>query len=121
MKAKTSGLASQALAQQVEIFGGSLVSLNSLWRVSGSPTGHDPRSWIRLAGPLLEGYDTYRSKVKPAGSDQETGEVVWTWEGDSKDPWQEGDLMTECLVALAYAIYLDEEVRLDHDRRLSLD
>lgn len=121
MNTKRSGQASQALAQQVEIFGGDTVSLGNLWRGAGSPSGHDPGTWIRLAEPLVDGYSSYRSKFGPANPGISAGKVVWTWNGESKEPWQEGDFMSEHLLAIAYAIYLDEQLDADSDRREGLD
>lgn len=123
IRTNVSGPAAQALAQQVEFFGGSRISLSSLWRVAGSPTGHDPRNWVRLAGPLVDGYGTYRTKLGPANADEPGAErVVWTWDGESKDPWHAGDLMSEQFVAMAYAIYLDKEIDAAYaNHRASLD
>ena len=121
MNAVTTGRASQALSEQVEIFGKDTVSLSSLWRVVGCPNGHDPGSWIRLADTLVDGYGTYRAKVGPIDREAPRPRVVWTWDGDTKDPWRQGDLMTERLVAIAYALYLDEKVEGESHRLRVLD
>ena len=42
MRSETIGLARLAVRQQVEIFGGDQVSLNSLWRAVGSPAAASP-------------------------------------------------------------------------------
>ena len=52
MRSETIGLARLAVRQQVEIFGGDQVSLNSLWRAVGSPAGQDPERWAEVAAPL---------------------------------------------------------------------
>ena len=59
MRIEKIGWARLALRQQVEIFGGDQVSLDSLWRSVASPAGHDPRSWSELAAPLLSGFSAY--------------------------------------------------------------
>jgi hypothetical protein len=121
MITKAAGQAARALAQQVEICGGGEVSLDNLWRVAGRPPGHDPRTWLQLAEPLVDGYGSYRAKVGPAAPEIPRGRVVWIWAGDSKEPWREGDLMSGQLLAIAYAIYLDEHLDADHEDRRFLD
>jgi len=97
-----------ALRQQVEIFGGDQVSLDSLWRAAASPPGHDPHSWKALAAPFLSGLASYLGTVngRPTGVGEES-RLLWTWDDESKDPWLTGDLMSDEFVASAYAIYLD--------------
>jgi hypothetical protein len=97
-----------ALRQQVEIFGGDQVSLDSLWRSVGSPPGHDPRRWADLAAPLLTGFSTYLERLESeTESTVSAPPLLWTWEDDSKDPWRTGDLMSHELIAWTYAAYLD--------------
>jgi hypothetical protein len=104
----TTGWARLALRQQVEIFGGDQVSLDSLWRAAASPPGHDPECWKTLAAPFLSGLASYLGKFEGGPpADADTARVVWTWDEESKDPWLTGDLMSDEFVALAYAIYLD--------------
>ncbi len=108
MGTKTIGWARLALRQQVEIFGGDQVSLDSLWRAVSSPRGQDPRTWTELAAPLLDGVSAYVGKLdtslRPAGK---SAPLLWTWDDDSKDPWRTGDLMADEFIAWAYATYLD--------------
>jgi hypothetical protein len=108
MRSETMGLARLAVRQQVEIFGGDQVSLNSLWRAVGSPAGHDPERWAEVAGPLLSGFTAYLDRLESIGG-APAGEVrlLWIWEDESKDPWRTGDLMSHELVALVYATHLD--------------
>jgi hypothetical protein len=96
-----------ALRQQVEIFGGDQVSLDSLWRAAASPPGYDPRGWRTLAAPFLSGLASYLCKIDGQPGDDDASRLVWTWDEESKDPWLTGDLMSDEFVALAYAIYLD--------------
>jgi hypothetical protein len=112
MRSETIGLAQLAVRQQVEIFGGDQVSLNSLWRAVGSPAGHDPARWAEVAGPLLAGFSAYLERLASmAGADAGTASIasrlLWTWEDESKDPWCTGDLMSHELIALVYASHLD--------------
>jgi hypothetical protein len=108
MSLKTIGLARLTLKQQVEIFGGGLVSLDSLWRAWASPAGHDPRNWSELAAPLLAGFAAYLGNLSgnPDRSVEES-RLLWSWEDESKDPWCTGDLMSHEFIAWAYATYLD--------------
>jgi hypothetical protein len=108
MGVKSIGWARLALRQQVEIFGGDQVSLDSLWRAAASPAGHDPRRWSELAAPLLSGFSAYLDRLG-AGADSLTGpqELLWIWQEESKDPWRTGDLMSHEFIAWAYATYLD--------------
>lgn len=108
MVTRTTGWARLALRQQVEIFGGDQVSLDSLWRAVASPPGHDPHSWKTLAGPFLAGLASYLGKVDGrARSLEDANRLIWIWDDESKDPWLTGDLMSDEFVAWAYAIYLD--------------
>ncbi len=108
MRIKTIGWARLALKQQVEIFGGDQVSLDSLWRAAERPEGHDPRSWSELASPLLSGFATYLGKLGDGSRRApDSSGLLWIWEDDSKDPWHTGDLMAEEFIAWAYATYLD--------------
>jgi hypothetical protein len=108
MHRETIGWARLALKQQVEIFGGDQVSLDSLWRSVASPTGHDPRAWSELACPLLAGFSAYLDRL---GEERESNgglaRLLWIWEDESKDPWRTGDLMSHQLIAWTYAGYLD--------------
>ncbi len=108
MVTKTIGWAKLALRQQVEIFGGDQVSLDSLWRAVSSPQGQDPRIWSELAAPLLDGLSAYfgnlATGLRPSA---DPARLLWTWEDDSKDPWRTGDLMADYFIAWAYARYLD--------------
>ncbi len=108
MATRTTGWARLALRQQVEIFGGDQVSLDSLWRAAARPPGHDPSSWRALAGPFLSGLASYLSKIdgRPGGV-ADAARLVWIWDDESKDPWLTGDLMSDEFVAWAYALYLD--------------
>lgn len=110
MSVKTSGLARLALRQQVEFLGDGQVSLDSLWRAWGSPSGHDPRSWTELAAPLLSGFAAYRSNLDGTDRSLEMARLVWIWEEESKDPWRSGDLMSHEFIAWAYATYLDTQL-----------
>lgn len=108
MVARTTGWARLALRQQVEIFGGDQVSLDSLWRAAGSAPGHDPRSWKALAEPFLAGLASYLGKVEGRASGlADASRLIWIWDDESKDPWLTGDLMSDEFVAGAYAVYLD--------------
>src|SRR6516162_9965350 len=104
MDIRTTGLARLTLRQQVEFFGGGQVSLDSLWRAWGSPSGHDPRVWSELAAPLLAGFATYLDNLDgEAGRSAESSRLLWIWEEESKDPWRSGDLMSHEFIAWAYA------------------
>jgi hypothetical protein len=95
MRSETIGLARLAVRQQVEIFGGEMVSLSSLWRLVGSPEGRDPERWAEVAAPLLSGFSAYLERLESAsGSSSERARALWTWEDESKDPWLTGDLMS---------------------------
>ena len=102
------GRARGALRQQVEFFGESGVSLDSLWRSAGCPAGLDPGSWASTAAPLLSGYSGYLENLRetpifpPAAST-----ALWTWDAESREPWRAGDLMANAWVALLYAAFLD--------------
>ena len=97
------------LKQQVEIFEGGGISLDSLWRAAGEPAGCDPRSWAVMAEPMLAGMSGYltnlnrRRRIIPP----EDPTVLWTWSADSREPWRTGDLMSIDWVARIYAAYLD--------------
>ena len=108
MRIETTGLARLAVRQQVEIFGGDQVSLNSLWRAVGSPAGQDPKRWSELAAPLLDGFSSYLDRLENHG-DSPGGQspLLWVWEDESKDPWRTGDLMSHELIAWVYASHLD--------------
>jgi len=115
-----------ALRQQVEIFGGDQVSLDSLWRAAASPPGHDPHRWSALAAPFLSGLASYLGKLDGRlGAPADGARLIWTWDDESKDPWRSGDLMSEEFVAWAYATYLDTHsdrpAKASSDSRLVLD
>jgi hypothetical protein len=117
MRIETIGWARLALRQQVEIFGGDQVSLGSLWRAVGSPAGRDPRQWAELAAPLLSGFSAYRARLdEDAGPADSSGELLWIWEDESKDPWRTGDLMGHEFIAWTYATYLDTYCQRDRNR-----
>ncbi len=108
MRSETIGLARLALRQQVEIFGGEQVSLNSLWRAVGSPDGHDPNRWAEIAAPLLSGFSEYFDRLESfGGSPPAAVRLLWNWDDESKDPWCTGDLMSHELIARVYASHLD--------------
>jgi hypothetical protein len=108
MRKSGEGWARTALKQQLEIFGENQVSLDSLWRAVGSPSGHDPRCWSDLAAPLLSGFSAYLSRLDgDADATADPSRMLWIWRDDSKDPWHTGDLMTHEFIAWAYATYLD--------------
>jgi hypothetical protein len=108
MRTKTISWARLALEQQVEIFGGDQVSLDSLWRAVESPEGRDPRTWSELASPFLSGFASYLGKLDGGlGRSADPSRLLWIWEDDSKDPWRTGDLMANDFIAWAYANYLD--------------
>ncbi len=108
MRTETIGLARLTLRQQVEIFGGEQVSLNSLWRAVGSPDGHDPERWAEVAAPLLAGFSAYVDRLESfGGSPSGAVRLLWHWDDESKDPWRTGDLMGHELIALVYASHLD--------------
>ncbi len=108
MNVRTIEWARLALEQQVEFFGGDQVSLDSLWRSWGSPEGHDPRAWSRLAAPLIAGFAEYLGNLDGDGQAVEESRRLWIWEDESKDPWRTGDLMSHEFIARSYATYLDE-------------
>ncbi|HEY2154388.1 MAG TPA: hypothetical protein VGH33_02075 [Isosphaeraceae bacterium] len=103
MTRDVTGTAAHSLRQQVEIFGRGGVSLTSLWRAVGRPSGHDPGAWSLRARPLIAGYARYAADVDPSS----TGPVVWAWTGDDGEPWRIGDLMARGDLAQVYAAYLD--------------
>lgn len=104
------GLAVATLKQQVEIFGSETISLDSLWRAAGRPTGKDPRTWTALASPVVRGLDDYRAQLaRVAGCPREDRPLVWQWDAHDGDPWRTGDLMTAGLIAQLYADYLDAD------------
>jgi hypothetical protein len=108
MATSTVGLAEATLRQQIEIFEGRAISLDSLWRAAGCPTGRDPRTWAELAGPLIAGFAGYRANLAAhAGRPQDARPVLWEWHAEDGDPWRTGDLMTNDLVARIYATFLD--------------
>lgn len=108
MRSEKIGLARLAVRQQVEIFGGEMVSLSSLWRLVGNPEGHDPERWAEVAAPLLSGFSAYLERLESSGgSSSERAQAIWTWEDESKDPWLTGDIMSHELIAWVYATYLD--------------
>lgn len=108
MTTRIPGLAELALRQQVEIFGRDRVSLDSLWRAAGQPADRDPRTWSRLAAPLLEGFSRYFAELQSL-DDHRAGSTpaLDVWEGDDGDPWRRGDLMAVDLLARVYASFLD--------------
>src|SRR5262245_15765507 len=111
---KTEGPAGVALAQQVEIFGRDQVSLDSLWRASGCPQGLEPRTWIELARPLLQGFDSHLVNLlgdRGRKNEPSTQPLIWTWDDETKDPWWTGDLMTNGLLASVYAAFLSAHPR----------
>lgn len=111
MHTSSIGWARRALRQQIEIFGGDQVSLDSLWRAVGCPAGHDPRRWSDLASPLLSGYSAYLDRLEgDADSTADPSRLVWFWKDGSHDPWRNGDLMSDEFIAEAYAAYLDSEL-----------
>lgn len=102
------GQAETVLRQQVEIFGASGISLDSLWRAAGEPDGCQPRVWTSIAEPLLSGFAGYQTNLRrtlviPPGEPT----VLWTWDAESSEPWRTGDLMSNAWIARIYAIYLD--------------
>ena len=108
MRIKAIGWARLALKQQVEIFGGDQVSLDSLWRAAESPEGQDPRTWSELAAPLLAGFASYLATLDGlARRSADPSRLLWIWDDDSKDPWRTGDHMADEFIAWAYATYLD--------------
>jgi hypothetical protein len=108
MRIETLGLARLAVRQQVEIFGGDQVSLNSLWRAVGSPAGQDPERWAEVAASLLAGFSSYLEQLESfGGSPGGSSRLLWIWEDESKDPWRTGDLMSHELIAWMYASHLD--------------
>jgi hypothetical protein len=111
-------LAEIALRQQVEICGSGSISLDSLWRATGCPSGRDPRAWIKLATPLVSGFAVYQSYFY-LGADGpiEDEPLLWEWEAEDSDPWRRGDLMTSSLIARVYATFLDANQRPRRDFR----
>jgi hypothetical protein len=102
-----------ALRQQVEIFGGDAISLDHLWRSSGSPFGKDPRTWTELASPLIAGFAAYLTRVagpRPAARGEQQP-LIWEWSASDSDPWRRGDLMSIYLLARIYAAFLDQGER----------
>ncbi len=96
------------LKQQIELIGPTAVSLDSLWRAARCPAEHSPRNWMKLAAPLLAGFNGYLANlaVRPADIDKE-GQLLWIWHGEDGEPWRTGDIMTHELLARVYAAYLD--------------
>ena len=89
------GLAEATLRQQIEIFEGRDISLDSLWRAAGCPAGRDPHSWAERASPLIAGFAGYRANLaEDAGRRRDTRPVLWEWHAEDGDPWRTGDLMT---------------------------
>jgi hypothetical protein len=120
MRIETIGWARLALRQQVEIFGGDQVSLESLWRAVASPAGHEPRRWAELAAPLLAGFSAYLARLEGGADVTEAhGGLLWIWEDESKDPWRTGDLMSHEFIAWTYATYLDTHFQRDRSRKTS--
>jgi hypothetical protein len=120
MRTEKIGWARLALRQQVEIFGGDQVSLDSLWRAVASPSGHEPKRWAELAAPLLSGFSAYLARIGGGTDPTETrGELLWVWEDESKDPWRTGDLMSHEFIAWTYATYLDTHVQRERNRATS--
>jgi len=96
------------LNQQIELIGPAAVSLDSLWRVAGCPTEHSPRSWVKLAAPLLAGFSRYLANLPERAIDIDNGgQLLWVWDGEDGEPWRKGDVMTHELLARVYAAYLD--------------
>ena len=96
------------LNQQIELIGPAAVSLDSLWRAAGCPTGHSPRSWMKLADPLLAGFSGYLANLPERLIDIEKGgQLLWVWDGEDGEPWRTGDIMCHELLARVYAAYLD--------------
>jgi hypothetical protein len=117
MGVKTIGWARLALRQQVEIFGGDQVSLDSLWRAVASPAGHEPQRWSELAAPFLSGFSAYLQRLGGAADSlADPSRLLWVWREESKDPWHTGDLMSHEFVACAYATYLDTRSAGQHNR-----
>jgi len=108
MSTSISKLARVALGQQVEFLGSDQVSLDSLWRAWGSPKGHDPRRWSQLAAPLLSGFAAYLENLDRRDRAPDKAQLLWVWQGESKDPWRSGDTMSHEFIAWAYATYLDD-------------
>jgi hypothetical protein len=73
MTKRLGGVAGHAFRQQVEIFGGRDVSLHTLWRAVGGPSGHDPHSWAERADALIAGYALYLTHIGRGA----TGPVLW--------------------------------------------
>ena len=96
------------LNQQIELIGPEAVSLDSLWRAAGCPTECSPRSWMKLAAPLLAGFSGYLANLpeRPIDIDR-AGRLLWVWDGEDGEPWRTGDVMTHELLARVYAAYLD--------------
>jgi hypothetical protein len=112
MRVEKIGWARLALKQQVEIFGGDQVSLDSLWRSVASPAGHDPRRWVDLAAPLLAGFSTYLERLNDERhATADPSRLMWIWDDESKDPWRTGDLMSREFIAWVYATYLDTRIK----------
>lgn len=97
------------LTQQIELIGPAAVSLDSLWRAAGCPSERNPRKWIDLAAPLINGFRRYLENLPARRLDEvaENGKVLWIWNGEDSEPWHTGDVMTHEFLARAYASYLD--------------
>lgn len=95
------------------------INLHALWRAKDEPEGDDPRSWLRLAEPLLLAFqDYYRASAWEATPTvQEDNLSIHPVEGlemahpddTFPTPWLPGDLAADHQVALLYADYLDRE------------
>jgi hypothetical protein len=104
------GLAVASLRQQAEIIDSGTISLDSLWRAAGEPSGKDPRAWAQLASPLVSGFADYLAKLSQAtGRPSEEHPILWEWNDGDGDPWRTGDLMSVAHIAHVYAAFLDAE------------
>src|SRR5207253_2988954 len=95
MATTPTGLARAGLRQQVEIFGGGGISLDSLWRAVGEPDGCEPRAWTSIAEPLLAGLAGYLANLNQQRLTSAVAPtVLWTWDAENSEPWRTGDLMS---------------------------
>ena len=105
--------ATEDMGVQVDTNDGYAISLSSLWRAVGCPAGRDPRSWVELARPLIEGGAAYFARVPTVPSDLFTEPQTWEFRRETGEEidlhWEGGDVMARQWVAQYYADYLDTE------------
>jgi hypothetical protein len=111
------GMAAANMEYQAREGNGTWISLDALWRATGSPAGMDPRSWVDLARHYIRGtaryvkaLDDLRPPGMRAGLRGTIDDVLAGADEDQDfDPIiRRGDLAATYLVAWAYVLYLDD-------------